>query len=993
MMFRDFFSILLIFLLHLVIPFKAFNIPVNERDTRATSCGYQSCPKIDPKKLNIHLVVHTHDDVGWLKTVEQYYYGGRPSIQLASVQYILDSVIEALEENPERRFIYVETAFFWKWWQQQNDNVKRVVKNLINEGRLEFIGGAWSMNDEAVTHYQSIIDQFTLGLSRLNETFGECGRPKVGWQIDPFGHSREQASIFSQMGYDGLLIGRLDYKDKSHRLANKMTEFIWKSNPSLGSKADLFTSVLYNFYKAPSGFCFDIVCEDEPLIDDPDSPDYNMDMKMESFLEFCQIQAESYMTNNIILTMGEDFNYQIARAWFVNLEKLIKYITLRNGTDFNVFYSTPSCYLKAVNDIGIAWPTKDDDFFPYGSDSHSYWTGYFTSRPTLKFFERLGNNFLQVVKQLAVLSGISSNANLDKFREAMGILQHHDAVAGTEQQHVANDYARILHRSMKGGEKIAITALRKLLSKKESANRTSVDFHSCLLLNISSCRHTEENDNFIVTIYNPTSQLLKTFVRLPVAKTSYTVVDCFGAKVVNQMVPIPSAVINIPGRVSAAKYELIFPAVAIAPLGFRSYYISQSSSLEEENLNTSNNEISNSIGGEKLNISIDEKGKIRVSSKFKKDVNAEQSFCYYEAAQNGKINSTQRNSGAYVFRPKENTNAKCFDGGRNYKYYKGPLVEELHVEVNDWISQIIRAYNGQDRVEFNWLIGPINVSDNVGREVVTRYTTNLKSNEIFFTDSNGRQMLRRRRNSRPTWNQTFDEVISSNYYPVATKIFLQQPERKLKLSVFTDRSEGGTSLQDGELELMLHRRLLMDDGFGVVEPLNEEAFGTGLVVRGEHVVFLGEINELSILDEKEQALQLSLKPWTFITPLQEISFDQWKENFHMQGSSLGTVCPPNVRILTLEPWKEGSVLLRLEHIFESNESSQYSRPEKINIENLFSKFKVTTMRETNLSGNQWVADVIRRDLNTLSNLTNDEKFVIHINSFEIKTFVLQLERR
>lgn len=74
---------------------------------------------------------------------------------------------------------------------------------------------------------------------------------------------------------------------------------------------------------------------------------------------------------------------------------------------------------------------------------------------------------------------------------------------------------------------------------------------------------------------------------------------------------------------------------------------------------------------QKLNISIDEKGKIRVSSKFKKDVNAEQSFCYYEAAQNGKINSTQRNSGAYVFRPKENTKAKCFDGGRNYKYYKG----------------------------------------------------------------------------------------------------------------------------------------------------------------------------------------------------------------------------------------------------------------------------------------------------------------------------------
>ena len=62
------------------------------------------------------------------------------------------------------RFIIVETLFFWKWWTEQNDNVHSQVNNLVTNGQLEFVGGGWTMNDEAVTHYQSIIDQFTLGL-------------------------------------------------------------------------------------------------------------------------------------------------------------------------------------------------------------------------------------------------------------------------------------------------------------------------------------------------------------------------------------------------------------------------------------------------------------------------------------------------------------------------------------------------------------------------------------------------------------------------------------------------------------------------------------------------------------------------------------------------------------------------------------------------------------------------------------------------------------
>ena len=37
------------------------------------------------------------------------------SIQAAGVQYVLDSVMVSLSQNPNRKFIYVEIAYFQRW--------------------------------------------------------------------------------------------------------------------------------------------------------------------------------------------------------------------------------------------------------------------------------------------------------------------------------------------------------------------------------------------------------------------------------------------------------------------------------------------------------------------------------------------------------------------------------------------------------------------------------------------------------------------------------------------------------------------------------------------------------------------------------------------------------------------------------------------------------------------------------------------------------------
>lgn len=37
----------------------------------------------------------------------------------------------------------------------------------------------------------------------------------------------------------------------------------------------------------------------------------------------------------------------------------------------------------------------------------------------------------------------------------------------------------------------------------------------------------------------------------------------------------------------------------------------------------------------------------------------------------------------------------------------GPVVEELHHTINEWVSQVVRVYLEEEHVEFDWLIGPI----------------------------------------------------------------------------------------------------------------------------------------------------------------------------------------------------------------------------------------------------------------------------------------------
>merc|ERR1712205_230782 len=75
------------------------------------------------KNLTVFVVAHSHDDTGWQRTVDQYYE--------EQVRYIYDTVVAAVRVNPERKFVFVETAFFMRWWREQTKGIKDATRALF----------------------------------------------------------------------------------------------------------------------------------------------------------------------------------------------------------------------------------------------------------------------------------------------------------------------------------------------------------------------------------------------------------------------------------------------------------------------------------------------------------------------------------------------------------------------------------------------------------------------------------------------------------------------------------------------------------------------------------------------------------------------------------------------------------------------------------------------------------------------------------------------
>ncbi|KAL4583070.1 hypothetical protein LXL04_007634 [Taraxacum kok-saghyz] len=973
---------------------------------------YDTSQRMQSGKINVHLVPHSHDDVGWLKTVDQYYTGANNSIRGACVQNVLDSVISALLDDKNRKFIYVEMAFFQRWWNQQSELLKSKVKELVKTGQLEFINGGMCMHDEATPHYIDLIDQTTLGHMFIQGEFGQT--PRVGWQIDPFGHSSVQAYLLgAEVGFDSLFFARMDYQDRAKRKIDKTLEVVWRGSKSLGSSSQIFTGIFPRHYDPPDGFTFEINDVSPPIQDDVLLFDYNVEERVNDFVAAAMAQANVTRTNHIMWAMGTDFRYQYAVSWFRQMDKFIHYVNLDGRV--NALYSTPSIYTDAKHAANETWPLKTDDFFPYADKVNTYWTGYFTSRPAFKGYVRTMSGYHLAARQLEYFKGRkSSGPNTDALANALALAQHHDAVSGTQRQHVASDYAMRISMGYAQAEKLVASSLA-FLTKKTSTSTAM--FQQCPLLNITYCPPSEavlsNGKSLVVVVYNPLGWKREEVVRIPVSSHELIVVDSNGREVESQLVPIFNASLNMRSYhvkaylgetpSNAPQYWLGFTA-SLPPLGFSTYIIIISNAETSSTMSTvsTSDKISGEtvvVGGGNLKLHFaTNQGKLTRYTNDRSLVEGfmEHSYSYYSA-----YNGTDQASGAYIFRP--NATFPIKSQGQGFTIVRGPLMDEVHQELNSWIYQVTRVYKEKEHAEVEFTIGPIPIDDGVGKEVTTQITTALKTNKTFYTDSNGRDFIKRVCDFRTDWELQVNEPVAGNYYPINLGAYVE--DGSMELSVLVDRPVGGSSLADGQIELMLHRRLLYDDVKGVGEVLNETVCVLndckGLMIQGKYYIRMDPVGDGA---KWRRTFGQELYSPVLVAFAQQEGND-WK-NEHVSSLSMidaSYSLPNNTAIITLQELESGKLLLRLAHLYEVGEDKDYSIMASVELKKLFPDRRIRRVTEMNLSGNQERGEMERKRLAwkvksqeeeeeiVRGGGVDSEKLVVELGPMEIRTFFLQLD--
>ena len=778
--------------------------------------------KEENKELIIHVVCHTHDDPGWLWTLDDYYMGTDHC--KVSVKRILDNMVVSLSNNKDRKFSYVEMSFFKKWYDTQTDKIKQKVKDFIKEGRLEIINGGWVMHDEAGTYYKHLIDNMRIGLKFLKEEFNIT--PKIGWFIDPFGHSSATSHLLSQMNFEKIVLTRIDYLERKFRIDNHNLEFIYDP---FGIGQNIFTHISYHHYNPRN------ILRHYPGDKKIELNEEELKNVCEKFYEEMLEERVGYRTNNLLLYYGEDFSFNEADINYENIEMIMNYVNNNMKGKMKLIYSTPTQYFDSVLKSGVNFEKHSNyDFFPYADNAHCYWTGYFTSRANLKGLIKQLGLYINITNRLLFEIFMENDKNKIKnnkkiiektieciylARGNLGVLQHHDAVTGTSKEKTNKDYENM---AINGVEKLKryISLLVNIIGN-EYPYDISCGYEEELVID----KKNDIENNFMIVNPNLNGDHLFNF-RLNILEGDDNNSYEFSLRDGDNIVignNIAFNDVDIGLRYSSIQFNknleknvlLYFLSISRTNKVIEKKYFSN---LKDEKININSNALIFDCNNLKF---IKDKNEFKLSHGY---------YTSYDGS-NSNIRPEKSNpDGAYIFAPCENElqvyqsidKNKSFYQQNNYytsivlRYPNSYLIIIIqNNNLNIYVESIFDPIPRKSDKGFNYLLVLDSNINNINKEY---------NQPQIFTDSQGINMMQRIKDTRPNYKYELTEKISSNFYPITSVVSLFETEnKKNKISIFSDRAQSAGVIGKGQIQLICQRFSTVDDWKGVGEGLYENS--------------------------------------------------------------------------------------------------------------------------------------------------------------------------
>ncbi|MDO3400758.1 NEW3 domain-containing protein [Mycolicibacterium neoaurum] len=371
----------------------------------------------------MHMISHFHYDPVWWNTQAAYtslWTEDPPGACRQTNGFdLVTAHLEMARRVPEYKFVLAEVDYLKPFWDTHPEE-RTDLRRLIDEGRIEIMGGTYNEPNTNLTSPETAIRNFVAGIGFQRHVLG--GDPATAWQLDVFGHDPQFPGMAADAGLTSSSWARGPHHQwgpmADHGDPERMqfaSEFEWTAPSGRG----LLTHYMPAHYAA--GWWMDSA----PTLADAEAETYRL------FTELKKVA----LTRNVLLPVGTD--YTPPNKWVTEIHR-----------DWNARYTWPRFVCALPREFFAAVRDELDQTGRRASvqtrDMNPIYTGKDVSYIDTKQANRAAENAVLEAERFAVFAGVLGGVRYPQAALAKAWVQlaygaHHDAITGSESDQVYLD--------------------------------------------------------------------------------------------------------------------------------------------------------------------------------------------------------------------------------------------------------------------------------------------------------------------------------------------------------------------------------------------------------------------------------------------------------------------------------------------------------------------------------------------------------------------------